>query len=322
MNKDSEIEDGLVIKANDTDMEILVEDFPSADESDVDPALVSSSEPEPFDPMTSIKYPKRVVEPVSGEVASGKIEISAEQEEAMERAYIKKAPTPESVAAELKAAAKMRLVKYEDEDNGEEGVSRKKKKPIVTIVFLFIILAISGAAVAHVLLSNGKNPSVNTGEQSNTEEAPIKIIAGSWESTADDGSCYVFTENEEFYWSKKCSDFKNSYYYGKILNINRGNSALSAAKKTEEEIKKTFPTVKGLNMNSVFYFELQTVDRKVGQDGTYNLPMVSSDPVGFIFVRTSGEDEAQAYRFDTGDIYDFKFNSELKAPDRSALSKE
>ncbi|MCQ2570823.1 MAG: hypothetical protein MJ154_01045 [Candidatus Saccharibacteria bacterium] len=322
MNKDNGLEEGLIIKANETDVEILAEDFPSAEESDIDPTLISTSEPEPFDPMTSIKYPEQVDEPISGEVASGEIEISAEQEAAMERAYSEKgAPTPESIAAELKAAANMKLAKYEDDTEGNEEKPAKKKKPIVTIVILLIIMAIAGVAVAHVLLSNGKNLSLSNNEQSSLTETPIERIVGSWKSNVGDGSCYIFTENEEFYWSKRCSDLDNNYDFGKILDVRQGNSALGAAKRTEEEIKNIFPAIRdSFDVNSVYYFELQTTDRKIGQDGEYNLPNISSDPVGFIFVRINEKNEASAYRFDSGDMYELNLDSEITTPERSVLS--
>ena len=99
MEKRGKVSGGVIIDVNVTNTKGYVDQFPTASESNLKPSLVSTGEPEPFDPLSAINSVKR------SNIVSGTVEVSDELDAAAEAVTAnatsekEETPTPESVAA-------------------------------------------------------------------------------------------------------------------------------------------------------------------------------------------------------------------------------
>ena len=325
MEKRGKVLGGVIIDVNATNTKGYVDQFPTASESDLKPSLVSTGEPEPFDPLSAINSVKR------SNIVSGTVEVSDELDAAAEAVTAnatsekEETPTPESVAAELHEVAEhAQLVDDELEEEERKTITQpvpvespKKKKiiPIVAVVLLFMALAVG----AYIIFTNS-NPGEK--EQSSTRVADNRpkntdydYVIGSWESQAEGGSCYVFTEDQEFYWLRDSEDFNDNYYYGKVISIDRGAAALRKSGTTFNNAKQMFQIKdEAITEDNIFFLNLQATERKIG--GVDTSSTLGTSPIKILFVRDDNNNKAYGYQYNSGDMYVFANNPEIVAPAR------
>lgn len=325
MEKRGEESEEVIIDVNVTNTKGYVDQFPTASESDLKPSLVSTGDPEPFDPLSAIDGVKH------SNIVSGTVEVSDELDAASEAVTAnatsekEETPTPESVAAELHEVAEhAQLVDDELEEEERKAITQpvsvespKKKKiiPIIAVVLLFMALAVG----AYFIFTNS-NPGKK--EQSSTRAADNRpkntdydYVIGSWESQAEGGSCYVFTEDHEFYWLRDSEDFNDNYYYGKVISIDRGVAALRKSGTTFNNAKRMLQIKdEAITEDNIFFLNLQATERKIS--GVDTSSTLGTSPIKMLFVRDDNNNKAYGYQYNSGDMYVFANNPEIVAPTR------
>ena len=325
MEKRGKESEEVIIDVNVTNTKGYVDQFPTASESDLKPSLVSTGEPEPFDPLNAIDSVKH------SNIISGTVEVSDELDAAAEAVTAnatsekEETPTPESVAAELHEVAEhAQLVDDELEEEERKAITQpvpvespKKKKiiPIIAVVLLFMALAVG----AYFIFTNS-NPGKK--EQSSTRVADNRpkntdydYVIGSWESQAEGGSCYVFTEDHEFYWLRNSEDFNDNYYYGKVISIDRGVAALRKSGTTFNNAKQMLQIKdEAITEDNIFFLNLQATERKIS--GVDTSSTLGTSPIKILFVRDDNNNKAYGYQYNSGDMYVFANNPEIVAPTR------
>lgn len=325
MEKRGKESEEVIIDVNVTNAKGYVDQFPTASESDLKPSPVSTGEPEPFDPLSAIDSVKHST------IVSGTVEVSDELDAAAEAVTAnatsekEETPTPESVAAELHEVAEhAQLVDDELEEEEHKAITQpapvespKKKKiiPIIAIVLLFMALAVG----AYFIFTNS-NPGKK--EQSSTRVADNRpkntdydYVIGSWESQAEGGSCYVFTEDQEFYWLRDSEDFNDNYYYGKVISIDRGAAALRKSGTTFNNAKQMLQIEdEAITEDNIFFLNLQATERKIS--GVDTSSTLGTSPIKILFVRDDNNNKAYGYQYNSGDMYVFVNNPEIVAPTR------
>ena len=325
MEKRGKESEEVIIDVNVTNTKGYVDQFPTASESDLKPSLVSIGEPEPFDSLSAIDSVKQ------SNIVSGTVEVSDELDAAAEAVTVnamsekEETPTPESVAAELHEVAEhAQLVDDELEEEERKAITQpvpvespKKKKiiPIIAVVLLFMALAVG----AYFIFTNS-NPGKK--EQSSARVADNRpkntdydYVIGSWESQAEGGSCYVFTEDQEFYWLRDSEDFNDNYYYGKVISIDRGAAALRKSGTTFNNAKRMLQIKdEAITEDNIFFLNLQATERKIS--GVDTSSTLGTSPIKILFVRDDNNNKAYGYQYNSGDMYVFANNPEIVAPTR------
>ena len=339
MDSGEKADEEVIIDANSTEVEVLVDDLPSAEESDLKPSLTSPGEPEPFDPLSAIDAAESAAidNPLANETVSGEIEVNEDVDAAAEAETAKnETPTPETIAAELKeVAAKTGMIKETDEPEPETPKEPTVTAPVVPektekkkhfssallILLILIILAVAAVCAALFLI---KKPDTDGGERKNTasskntvpKEKIYDYIVGAWESQAEGGSCYIFDTDETFYWLRDCEDFSDNYYYGKVNSVERGQKALKAVNTDLEGIKQMLQMDDdSIIDDDIFFIKLAAAERKVA--GVDTSATLGKDFIQLLFVRSEDSDIARGYQYNSGDMYVFSLNPEIKAPARN-----
>lgn len=325
MEKRGKESGGVIIDVNMTNTKGYVDQFPTASESNLKPSLVSTGEPEPFDPLSTIDGVERP------NIVSGTVEVSDELDAAAEAVTTKatlekgETPTPESVAAELHEVAEHAQLVDDDLEEEErkaitqpvpvESLKKKKIIPIIAVVLLF-----TASAVGAYLIFTNNNPDKK--EQGSTrvvdnrpKNTDYDYVIGSWESQAEGGSCYVFTEDQEFYWLRDGGDFNDNYYYGKVISIDRGAAALRKSGTTFDNAKQMLQIKdEAITKDDIFFLNLQATERKIG--GVDTSSTLGTSPIKILFVRDGNNNKAYGYQYNSGDMYVFANNPEIVAPTR------
>lgn len=327
MNEEEKIPVKRVISVKTLTVETTFGSYPQEEmQSDIEmisdgDTLRVSGEPEPFDPY----------------------DIDRPQREAAEK---QEAPTPESVAEDLKAAT-FEGVEYESDNpepeqspaqaEPEEDIpaptptpSEKKKlkklkrlkdsKPvsIAFLVFIMIIcLAIFVIGVAMFLRSIWE--AKNTTETPAGSSAPVAVrklnpyrrIAGVWESQAEGGSCYVFAPDKKSFWLQSCENFSDNYYYGDVVVKNDSEALIDLG----ITIDQAFEVV-GLNKGDATLdnvYSIHLVPTELVSEGEDKTETASELKLLFVYLN---ENEARGFLYNTGDSYMFSKRADVKVPTR------
>lgn len=239
------------------------------------------------------------------------------------------APTPASVAAEIKAVAEHPVeIPEDDEEPATETITttppEKKSKKGLVVLIIILVLLIAGAATAAVFLwptKKDKPASTNSGSSNTSTEVPTEeigaILSGAWESQAEGGSCYVFSDDGEsvipkrFYWLRNCDDFTDNYYSGSVATT-KGDAALKSLNTTVENVAQLLQVSEGsIKTENVYLFTLTARKRVVsGVDTSSTI----GGAIKLLFVLT-GDSTALGYQYNSGDMYSFAKNDEIKFPD-------
>lgn len=339
MNPEEKSDEEIIIEANPTDVEALVDDLPSVEESDLKPSLASPGEPAPFDPFSALDAAEAsdIENPIAREKVSGTIEVTDAIDKASEEVSEKNdAPTPESIAAELKEVAEKAEV-VDDETEQEEqkeleatkeptpsdSEKTTKKKSGLSIFIIIVLLVLIVVAAVCAVLFFMKKPEADKAEQkpasaskAEPKEKTYDYLAGAWESQAEGGSCYVFSPDETFYWLRDCEDFDDNYYYGKVSSVERGKKVLSEIKMNLDSVKQMLQIKEdAISEDDIFLAKLSASERKVG--GVDTSANLGKDYIQLLFVRSSNTEMAYGYQFNSGDMYVFGLNPEISAPKRN-----
>ena len=303
----------IIVDVKTSKVETLVDDLPSAKDSGLKPSLVSTNEPEPFNPFSALDSAR------SSEVVSGTIEINDELDAAAEAVTAKeKTPTPESIAAELKEVAEHAVPVDDDElDEEPETIAaptpndKSKEKKILPIIIAICVVCIAIIAVCLFLYLS--KPSEAEADDEVVDNRPktttYDYVVGAWESQAEGGSCYVLSEGKTFYWLRDCGNYDDNYYYGNVDIILRGQKALKSSGVSFEEAKKMLQIDDDrITEDDVFLINLQSTERKVG--GVDTTSTLGADPIRLLFVRHGSSSKAYGYQFNSGDMYVFAYSSE------------
>lgn len=325
MEKQEKDSEGVIIDVNVTDTKGYADQFPSASESDLKPSPVSTDEPKPFDPLSAIDNANQ------SDIVSGTVEVNDELDAAAEAVTAKatstkeEMPTPESIAAELHEVAE-HAKPADDEPEEEERKtitqpvlteSPKKKKivPIIAIVLLFAVLATGAYFMFKDNNPDKKEQNSTSAVDNRPKNTDYDYVIGSWESQAEGGSCYVFTEDQEFYWLRDGEDFDNNYYYGKVISIDRGVAALRKSGTAFDNAKQMLQIKdEAITEDNIFFLNLQATERKIG--GVDTSSTLGTGPIKLLFVRDNNSNKAYGYQYNSGDMYVFANNPEIVAPAR------
>jgi|GEM_PF-2105085 len=312
MTKQVDNSEEIIVNVKTSKVETLVDDLPSAEDSGLKPSLISTNEPEPFDPFSALDSAQ------SSEVVSGTIEVNDELDAAAEAVTAKeKSPTPESVAAELKEVAEHAAPVDDELDDEPETIAaptsddKTKEKKILPIIIAVCVVCI--AIIAVCLFLYFSKPSETEADDEVVDNRPktttYDYVVGAWESQAEGGSCYVLSEGKTFYWLRNCGDYDDNYYYGNVDIILRGQKALSGAGMSFDEAKKMLQIDDDrITEDDVFLINLQSTERKVG--GVDTTSTLGADPIRLLFVRHGSSSKAYGYQFNSGDMYVFAYSSE------------
>lgn len=310
----------IIINVHTTKTEGYVDDLPSAEESGLNPALVSTGEPEPFDPSSSLDAA------VSSEIVSGAIEINDELDAAAEAATAKEeTPTPESIAAELKEVAEHAAPIEEEPEEEPVAITAPvpdvtpKKKSIIPAIIIIALITVAAVIAGLFFMNQSANDSNDETDASAVDNTPknktYDYVAGAWESQAEGGSCYVFLDDEKFYWLRDSEDFNDNYYYGNVASVLRGQKALKAIGTSLSSVKQMVHIEdKAISEDDIFLLNLQATERKIG--GVDTSSALGTDFIKLLFIRSGSSTKAYGYQFNSGDMYEFAKNSEVVAPTR------
>jgi len=195
----------------------------------------------------------------------------------------------------------------------------KKKKIIVFIAILAAIIAVAGGVVATLLIIKSASASkTQADEWENAAEfqSDYDYIVGAWESQNSGSSCYIFGKGGIAYWQQKCGDYDDNYYYGEINSssgVQRGEKALKSISKSLGDLKELFQLKEDIKADDVFYILISISTKAIGGEKE-TADVFSLEKYRLIFVRPGTGDKAYGYLPSTGDMYEFKLNTEIRVP--------
>ena len=319
----------ITVSADSNEVKALVDDLPSANESDQAPTLASPGEPAPFDPLSVIDVePSDIESPVAHELAAESFEIDEEAEKEAEKNSM---PTSESIAAELKEVAEHPIVmddEYEEEPIEEQVIAapvppaeKKKKSHAPLVIIMLAVIAVTAGVALFAINSQTASEEAKRAEEAakQTSAKPkdetklYEYVMGSWQSQAEGGSCYVMSEDDSFYWLRDCNNFNDNYYYGHVGTIKYGDKALKEIGMTFEAVKHMMQFEEDfIRSDDVYLINLETEKRVInGVDTTGTLVQKT---IKLLLVRTEGNSKAYGYQYNSGDIYVFRNEPGIIAP--------
>jgi hypothetical protein len=284
--------------------------------------LRMSGEPEPFDPY----------------------DLDKPQREAAEQAAA--TPTPESVAADLKAATS-KGIEYDgpeepetpaqSEPEPEKDVEPPKPKAnhfkklkqskAVSAAFLVLItiicVAIFVIGVAMFLRSIWEAKGSDTPPEGSTaptavrRQNPYHRMMGIWESQAEGGSCYIFTPDKEFYWLQNCEDFSDNYYFGRIEMKNANDALVDLGISLSQARETAGSTEDKVLLDNVYSLHLLPSELKSGGEDRSD----TAAELSLLFIYED-ENNSRGYLYNAGDTYAFAKRTDIKVPTRRKCGQD
>lgn len=201
----------------------------------------------------------------------------------------------------------------------------KKKKIIIFAVILAAIIAIAGGVVATLLVIKSASASktqADEGENAAEFQSNYDYIVGAWESQNSGSSCYIFGKGGIAYWQQKCGNYDDNYYYGEISQssgVLRGEKALKSISKNLEDLKELFQLRDDIKADDVYYILISIYTKKIGGERVA-LDASTREKYQLIFIRPGTSNKAYGCLLNTGDIYEFKLNAEIRVPFRPEVT--
>ena len=168
--------------------------------------------------------------------------------------------------------------------------------------FITIIL-IMLASMYGVSLQNSisRNSDLSGNTVITQEENRNKRIMGGWESSASEGSYYVFNNDNTYYWYKSSSDLNDNYYKGN-MEILHGTEAMKELGITLDQVMTVMSNSKNtVGIDNIYCIKLKpTYLISGGVDKTNTLTDEFNMKLLFVYV---DENNAQAHNYTTNDTY-------------------
>lgn len=189
-----------------------------------------------------------------------------------------------------------------DANNNVKKENNNSKKILIIIIVSIIatLIVFFRIFIIPKLTLYLKNNSSNSAEQSENISKDYSNIYGNWLS--NDGSYFVFNENNTLYWYKTKEDLNDNYFYGNI-EILRDGEALDDLDISYDKIIDLAIQSKGKvnidNIYSIKYMPTYLIIDGVDKTET-NIPKDSYWKFLFISI---DDNNAQVYNYNTSDKY-------------------
>ncbi len=129
----------------------------------------------------------------------------------------------------------------------------------------------------------------------------LRPICGTWGSNSKNSACFVFEEDKTFYWYKSESDKNDNYYKGTIEYL-KGTAAMDELKLSYSGLLRLIANSKGeISVDNVYCLKLSPT--YLISSGVDKTDTVKGKVMKLLFVYID-KSTAQAYNYNTGDVYD------------------